>query len=348
MIDLQKVADFLYEYFPQVTTSGDGTHFVARCIFCGDSKKSTRKKRFNVDYKNGNPIYHCFNCGVSGNFIELYANVKGLDLDEARKQLIGFDKDRIVKSLTDKTETRETKELEYENHGYILDDCLKLDSILDSHIKKKYHRELVKFHVERKISPKKFKIFVAYKGKYKNRFIIPIYNEDRKIIYFQGRAMNESVIPKYKNPPTEKSTIIFNQYKFDKNKYIIVAEGLIDAMMIKNQGTAGLGKEISEDFLKLLFPLTDRGIILAFDNDEPGYESMMKFMVGVKKRKKPANKYAKVVKYFLYPPKVLRCNDINNIRTETDIEDIYKFICDNSYDYTKAYARLKMNGRKLF
>jgi len=49
MLDLQIVSDFVYENFERVSSSKNGTHFLARCLLCGDSKKSKSKRRFNLD-----------------------------------------------------------------------------------------------------------------------------------------------------------------------------------------------------------------------------------------------------------------------------------------------------------
>jgi len=68
MLDLEIINDFAYEHFENIAVSKNGMHFHSRCPLCGDSKKSSRKKRFHLDYNEGNPIWHCFNCNRSGSF----------------------------------------------------------------------------------------------------------------------------------------------------------------------------------------------------------------------------------------------------------------------------------------
>ena len=77
-MDLQFVTQFMLQNFEQTKISGNGTHFLARCLLCGDSKKNPYKKRFNLNWNDGVPGWHCFNCGRYGNFIEIYSIVKGI------------------------------------------------------------------------------------------------------------------------------------------------------------------------------------------------------------------------------------------------------------------------------
>ena len=171
---------------------------------------------------------------------------------------------------------------------------------------------------------------------------------DGNVIYFQGRRVPGSgVEPKYKNPTVEKSTIILNEHKFDENKPIIVTEGLIDAFMIGDQGTSCLGGFFSDDLLEVIFPYTKNGVILAFDNpfvDDAGYTNMLRFILG--KRKKQPSKYRNIVKYFLPEKQHRNSKDINIMRVEYGIEDMYSYVVKNSYSMTHAYSMLKLDRRK--
>jgi len=346
MIDLQFVNEFVYRHFEKVSSSSNGSHFLARCSLCGDSNKSKAKRRFNLDYNNGNPIWHCFNCGESGSFLELFCRFEGLTINEAKKELFGFDSDYLIQKLSKRKKDKVIKEIEHENHDWLLDDCIGLNiEPVSTVFYSSYLNLLKQFYRDRKID-KDFDIFIAYKGDYKGRFIIPIYDEYKHIVYFQARRVpGFDILPKYKNPTLTKGGIILNREKFDREKYIIVTEGVIDAYTIGNQGTCSFGTNITEEFLKELISLTDRGVIIALDNDKAGYNSLKKFMLGYTKRKKETlkNKYANRVKYFLFPKKYKDYKDINNIRTAYNI-NIYNMIIDNSYEYSSALVKLKINN----
>jgi len=336
LIDLSVVTMFMLENFELVTISSNGTHFHARCPLCGDSKKNSRKKRFHLDWNNGNPGWKCFNCSRSGSFLKIYCLIKGCSVDEGKKVLYGFDPDRLKNSLS-KDKPKEEPKIEIsENFNYILDDCVGNDRHVDSLLLEDWLDVLNTFKSERQI-PDSYKIYLAYKGRYQNRIIIPIFNNSGDIIYFQARAIpGIDQQPKYVNPPTKKSMIILNEDYFDREKFIVVTEGLIDAFMIGKQGTACLGKEITEEFVKILLEKTDKGVIIAFDNDKDGKKSLLKFIFG--------NKYGKKVKYFLMPDQYKICKDINNVCVKTKTGDVYDFVIQNSFNFTKTYAILKLLG----
>lgn len=348
MLDLQVVSEFVHRHFENVNVSSNGSHFLARCVLCGDSSKSKSKRRYNLDYNNGNPIWHCFNCDESGSFLEIYCRLEGVDIDEAKKILFGFDPDYLTQRLSRRKKKKIVKEIEHENHNWLLDDCIGLNREIDYILYVPYLNILKEFYKTRKID-KDFDIFIAYKGDYKNRLIIPIYDEYNQIVYFQARRIPGSPLaPKYKNPTLTKGGVVLNKNKFDREKHIVVVEGVIDAFTIGTQGTCSFGTSITEELLKELLSLTDKGVIIALDNDKPGYVSLHKFMLGHTKRKRvtPKNKYANRVKYFLFPEKYKGCKDINNIRTTYDINNIYDMIVDNSYEYSKTLVKLKLS--KLF
>lgn len=331
MIDLQVVSDFAYQNLQKVTTQKNGTHFHARCPLCGDSKKSSRKKRFHLDWHNGNPGYHCFNCGRTGSFLKLYVAIKGVSEAQAKKELFKYDSERIKKSLT-REKPKEEKPAELKSYNYILDSCMSEDS---KSIRSGYLRGVIaSFRRERQI-PSEYKLYYCFEGRYKNRIIVPVF-KGNDIIYFQGRRMpGSSLEPKYLNPSTEKQIIIHNEEHFDRDKYIIVTEGLIDAFMIGDQGTSCLGKEISSPFLEILFSLTDKGVIIALDNDEDGGKSLNKFL--------EKNEYKGRCRYFLMPNKYkYHCKDANDIKTKYNIENLYELMVSSSYSFTKAYLIIKM------
>jgi DNA primase len=343
LIDLSFINQFVHENCERVTVSQDGTHFHARCPLCGDSKKSLSKKRFHVDWSPARCIFQCFNCGESGNFLQLYAKINHISNSEAYKILHKFDYEDFKKSLqrpSGKLQHTKTNKIKKVSCNYILEDCINKQS--EGYIATKGLEVLKSFRSDRQI-PEEYPIYFAYQGKFKNRIIIPIF-ENNDIVYFQARRLpGTDIQPKYINPDSEKSMVVLNESKFNPLMYIIVTEGLLDAFSAGVQATTCLGKEISDEFIELLLSKTEKGVIVAFDNDEDGIKSLKKFMYGW--RKKKANKYAKKVKYFLMPKQFLQYKDINKLCTEEKISDVYDFIVKNSYDYVVAAMKLKLEER---
>jgi len=342
LVSYKDVSEFMYENFESVSQKKSGMEFNARCALCGDSKKSKSKKRFWLNYNNGSPIYHCFNCGASGNYISLYATIKCLSHEDAKKEIYKFNSDTIQNRLNGKKYQRKGNETtKNTNHNYILNDCISLSSDVSGIILCSAKKTLENF-VKSRLIPEDVKVFIAYKGKFRGRIIIPIYDEMGNIVYFQARSLAKNPVSKYKNPPLPKNEIILNQQKFDRNKYIIVTEGLLDAFSIGNQGTTCLGKDISDDFLEKLLSLTDVGVIIALDNDDSGISSLKELI------NKPITKSRKI-KFFLFPPHLKFYNDINNYVTSkniTNTEEVYDFVISNSFRYYKAKVKLLAHVKK--
>jgi DNA primase len=115
-----------------------------------------------------------------------------------------------------------------------------------------------------------------------------------------------------------------------------VTEGLIDCAMIGKQGTTMLGVEASDMFIKALLKMTNRKIIMAYDNDAPGRKALKKFM--------RESKYNKRVLYFLMPKEYKYVKDLNELRkiniNENKIGELYNFVVDNSFSYLKTTSKL--------
>lgn len=319
LIPLETVNSFIHEHFENVKVSRNGTHFLARCALCGDSKTSQSKRRFNLDYKDGAPVYQCFNCGKSGSFIHLYALINSISYEEARRVFTKFDSANIRKSFKRKTVRKPiVVKSVVTYHDSVLNDCISVDSEVDGIILPKYQEKLKEFIRNRNTFG--YKLYIAYQGKYKGRVIIPICDENNHIIYFQGRTLFDDP-KKYDNPPTEKSQILFNSHKFDRNKFIVITEGIFDALTIGDQGTTCFGASISDEFLQKLFEMTNQGIIIALDNDERGLLETNKILLN--------SKYSKNLRYFLMPDGFRENKDINML--DGKVKNIYDFILNNAY-----------------
>lgn len=317
MIEFQTVIDILQEY-GQLYIKGDRINM--RCMLCGDSKKSKLKKRFNVTYDSGSAFYHCFNCGRTGTFAELVSELKGISLGEAIKSIETIEFSDIEKVL--KKDTIEIEDFvettTIEDLNYILEDCISIDSDVSSYIDKQYKKHLIQF-IKKRMIPKEYNVFVAKKGEYKNRYILPIYHWG-DIVYFQGRAMHDDMLPRFKNPEVEKSDIIMNIDYFNKDKFIIVTEGIIDAMALSNhQGTCVLGGSVSDDFLSVLYKSTNKGVIIAVDNDDRGQKERDKLI--------DTSKFSNLLYFFIPPPGTKDLNEM--VIKGIGGDDIYEYIVSN-------------------
>jgi len=331
-VPLDKVSDFIHEYFQNVKVSGNGTLFNAKCALCGDSKTNPRRRRFYLNYKNGSPLWFCHNCGRSGNFLSLYCELKALSLKEAMREIYEFNKDNIASILSPKSENISPTVNTIPTHDYILDESIDSETVPDGIIQTQAQKMLRQFRKDRHV-PINVIMYIAYRGLYRNRVIIPIIKNNH-IIYFQARSLTDQM-PKYMNPEAEKEQIILNEENFDKGKYIIVTEGILDAYSIGDQGTTMFGAHLNQEFIKKLQSYTDKGLIVCFDNDERGKEELHKII---------KEKYAHPLNFFTMPYKYKEIKDINALSVSKNVNNIYAFILDNSYGCFETIVKLQMEA----
>lgn len=335
-VDKCDVESFLYSTFSNIRRNGQG--FVISCPFCGDGKGNKRRCHINYIPKHDEWIYHCFNggCDESGSVQSLYAFMNNVTYKEADDFLNNkkYDSDKIKKRLNRKKEPTKDDKL-VTKLDLDLSLCYTVKDNPEDVQGKKYIEYLKRFIYDRRI-PTRYKPLVCFDGKYKNRFIIPVYDKN-EMVYFQGRTIHSFMEPKYLNPDTPKEYIILNRGNFDRDKFIIITEALICAMNIGNQGTSCLGAVVSDDLLMELFKLTDKGVIVALDNpkiDESGYKNYVKLI--------EESPYARKIKYFFMPQE--ECKDINDICVRNPVSflpQVYNFVLENSYSHFKAKFLIK-------
>lgn len=91
----------------------------------------------------------------------------------------------------------------------------------------------------------RWKIGYCKTGEYKNRIIIPSFNNDGFVNYFVARSYNKREWPPYKNPNVSKD-IIFNQLYIDFKNDLVLVEGVFDAINATN-AIPILGSSLRED-----------------------------------------------------------------------------------------------------
>jgi hypothetical protein len=189
-----------------------------RCNICKDSKvKKSKKRGWILDWK-GKLWFKCFNCNITisankwlkryfPNYYTLYIHeilLHNKPIEENNKELV---KPRI--------NIKKVYSLFSDVDNEVLNDARKYC------IRRRIPNDILK------------KWYVCLDGKYKNRIIIPFYNKEGKIYYWQGRAIYDDE-PKYLNRDGSKEDIAYNLDFIDKTKPIIITEGVIDSLFINN------------------------------------------------------------------------------------------------------------------
>ena len=240
-----------------------------RCNICGDSKKIKKKKRGYILIAKLPWVFKCHNCGVSMLAERWLKEYYPMQYKQYVREILQGDKlskddeERKVKKLLDAIEKKNRlKKLEIKKN----------EKNVFSHFKRieKGTTEIFdvaqKYCIERKIPDSVWRRwFVCTGGKYGGRLIIPFYNKEGRIYYFQGRTLCNQ-IPKYLNREDNKEDSVYNIYNIDKTKPVIAVEGVIDSLMVENSISI-LGLTINDTVQKTLKKLDTYYIM---DSDDAG------------------------------------------------------------------------------
>lgn len=112
-----------------------------------------------------------------------------------------------------------------------------------------------------------WKIGYCASGEYKNRIILPSFDEEGYCNYFTSRTYDPNVWPPYLNGPGNKD-IIFNELLIDWEREVILVEGVFDAIVAGENSIPLLGSTLREDsrlFRKIV--RNDTPVLLGLDAD---------------------------------------------------------------------------------
>jgi hypothetical protein len=112
------------------------------------------------------------------------------------------------------------------------------------------------------------KIGVINKNSYSRRVVFPSFDKDLNLNFFITRAIDKNVFIKYRNCKANKTEIIFDEYRLDWQKELVLVEGVFDLVKCPDNATCLMGSTLSEN--SLLFNNIIKNatpVILALDND---------------------------------------------------------------------------------
>ena len=116
----------------------------------------------------------------------------------------------------------------------------------------------------------RWKIGYCFSGEYRNRIIVPSFDNDGDVSYFIARSYNGDSY-KYKNPRASKN-IVFNELFIDWNDDLTIVEGVFDAIVAGN-ATPILGSTLySNSRLIQNIVYNDTPVYVALDPDAAAKE----------------------------------------------------------------------------
>jgi len=227
------------------------TNYAFHCPFCNHPKP---KLEVNVktDDKGNNP-FNCWVCGTRGrkikSLLQLLKAPKDVALNVLRYVKKGESYEEVGQSLV---------ELPKENQHLL---TASTESILANRARTYLNRRGIS-----DTDIRKYNIGYAIEGPYKDRIIIPSYNEYGQLNYFISRTLTEA-FQKYKMPEVGTSDIIFFESLINWNLPVTLCEGVFDAIAIKRNAIPLLGKFIQPALQKKLIQSPVQDIYIALDPD---------------------------------------------------------------------------------
>lgn len=259
----EKVLEYLPPGYVKV-----GDKINLRCPICGDSRKSSTKKRGWWYMSTGS--YYCFNCSTGMSGIKFLQFLSGQDYDVLKREYAKlFLKSGLSTSLSATYEIPKSEPSLFE-----------MKQVVKPEWKKPLTDEARSYLHERMVDVAPFynNNLYSWFSKKGKEYILIDWVVNGVDAYFQLNDFQKHGQIKYIFPKDLKK-VVYGLDNIDVSwPYIIVFEGVYDSLFVKN-GVATGTKGITDYQLKLIkshFP--KHQIVIAFDNDEPGMKSMKKLV----------------------------------------------------------------------
>lgn len=207
-----------------------------RCPICGDSKTNKTKTRGYFYRRKGDLCFICHNCGSGmsfGNFL------KTTDKSLYRQYQLERFKDESSGNVAAPDFTLAKSKPVFKQSINLPT----IQSLPEEHVAKVFlqNRKIPKDTMSHIYYASDFKAFVHEmlpdyeKSIYTEpRIVIPFFDENKKLLGFQGRAINQSKVKYITIKLDEDNKKVFGLDKVDFTKKIYVVEGPIDSLFLQN------------------------------------------------------------------------------------------------------------------
>ena len=229
-----------------------------RCPICGDSKKHKNKARGYFYQVKTNTNFKCHNCGAS---LSLNNFLKQIDSTLHKQYTLEKFKEGHAGGRNFVVE-----EPKFEFKQPVFRKGLDLPKASDVTVAKEYLEK-------RKLDPSKFYFTNKFKqwtntqkktfdtiGRDESRIIIPMYDENRNLIGFQGRSLGPNSVKYITVMIKDDVPKLYGLEKVDKSKPVFVVEGPFDSTLINNS-IAMCGADIGSSYLD------EYDLIYVYDNE---------------------------------------------------------------------------------
>lgn len=274
-IDFDNFLNWANSKFEDVIIKGD--EILVDSIFCEDRKKHLwcNPNGGKTGCKSG--VYHCWKSDKSGSLVGLVMLVEKCSFEEAN-EILGTSSEGSLIDLEKKVneifeEKKEDFKTDFQKIASLQlpEDCYFFDELPSYN---RFRKSACDYLSSRQISLDE--LLVCTKGRYRNRIIIPYYDKNKTLIYYNGRLIGNNGL-RYLGPPKElgvgKGDVVFVPKWPKKDEKIYITEGEFDALSLNQAGfnSAALGGKLMSD--KQMEMIKDYKPVLCLDSDEAGLKS---------------------------------------------------------------------------
>lgn len=159
---------------------------------------------------------------------------------------------------------------------------------------------------------------------YKNRIIMPSFDQEGMLNYYTSRAIDGRIKPKYLNPNVAREDVVFNELDLDWQKPLVIVEGPFDLIKCPKNSTCLLGSDLTDEY-KLFQNIIryQTPVVLALDNDPTGLMKMQKIANDL-------HEYGIQVSVLAYPDEIKDPGDLD--------KDQFKQLIDDASLYSRVYS----------
>lgn len=331
VIPEQYVVNVLYENIYKISYNKYNKSYNGCCPICKEGNSWGKKKRFY--YIPEKELAYCHNCGYSKKALTFITEVTNKSLHEIINEVKEFDieilpieEPKEVKKVIDKSlpedciNLSDISQIEYYKDNAVVKTALQLikDRKLDKGINK----------------PKTF--YLSLKDVvHKNRLILPFYDENDDIIFYQSRGLTKKDLferPKYLSKVGAERSLYGMQNINSNLDNVFIFEGPIDSYFVENGlATCGITERSDKMFTSLqkeqINKLNLYEKVYVLDNQYCDKAALSKSIILADNNEK----------VFIWPKELKRFKDFNDICVAGNKDKIRpEFILKNTHSGLKA------------
>lgn len=242
-----------------------GEELRADCPFCDDSRQ-----RLGVNSRS--KLWHCFNCDASGNVTAFLIRALGITYEAAVEMILeGRDRRPGLEELRVRKVHREAKFTTAVNKAESVNMPREFEPLTLPETPR--NARFWKYLRRRRYDPdliQSYGIGFARSGWCAWRVIVPIM-VDGQLASYVARAVDDSVVPKYRSPPgSNNADLLFNLERMAGREEVVLMEGVFDCLRLPDMAVATLGAHLSMAQHTLLLRAGFQRAIICWDTDDTG------------------------------------------------------------------------------